>query len=229
MKYQLGAMCAAVLAAAGAANGFVIMQTQNFGVVNNVPAYTDSVTFNKFGGALSDLISIKVKLTFDVAGGAIGVDNESPEPANVIATFGANAMISSADVTLLDVAFQPVAPTVSAVNNYVFNLGPDDGDSPNQWDAGGADSDLQNGVPASAMSMGFINPLFFAGFVGAGTFDIDVMTNQILTLSQQSGVSTTFSPLNGQGNVMVIYEFIPAPGAMMLLGLGGLVAVRRRR
>lgn len=231
MNLRVGLAAGAVLAVAGAASGAVIMQTQNFGVVNSVPAYLDTVTFNQFNPALGTLNSIKVKLSFDVSGGAVGVDNESPVPANVTADFGAMASISSIDVTLLDNAFQPVAADVTASNMYGFNLGVDDGDAANQWDAGGTDTDLQNGAAASDMSMGFINSLFFAGFTGGGTFDIDVATSQFLQLSQQSGVSTTFSPLTGVGNVMVTYDYtpIPAPGALALLGMGGLLAARRRR
>lgn len=231
MNIRTGAACVAVLAAAGATHAAVIMQTQNFGTVNNVPDYTESLSFNQFDPSLGTLLSVKVKLTLNVSGGALGVDNESPSVASGSASFGANATITGVGVTLLDNAFNPVTGAASAVNNYMYTLQPDDGDNPLAFDLGGTDSQTFNGLPASDMKMGFINPLFFAGFTGVGTYGIDVNATQVFTLTDASGISRFASPLIGDGNVMVIYEYepIPAPGAMALVALGGLLVARRRR
>lgn len=215
-----------ICVAAGSAHAGVFMSTATFGP--NTPNFLEVLTLDKYNGNIADLVSIKIKVQIDIDGGNLQLDNDGDEPAQGNAMLGAQAAISSVDVPLLDAAFQPVVGPAAAFTATAFAIAGDDGDGP-MFQAGGDDSFLFNGGPASDMQMGFINPLFFADFSGGGTFSVEVNATQIFEYGALGGVEFAGGPVSASGSVMVIYDFIPTPGAATIVGLAGLVGLRRRR
>lgn len=73
--------------------------------------------------------------------------------------------------------------------------------------------------------------LLWGLYTGAGTFDVDFDGTGLFGV--QGGGNATIDVTNfaGSGTVTVEYTYnvIPTPGAMALLGMGGLLAARRRR
>ena len=47
--------------------------------------------------------------------------------------------------------------------------------------------------------------------------------------SDDSGIEYAVTPLSAAGDVTVIYNYIPEPATMSLLGIGALALIRRRR
>lgn len=222
------AVCGMLVSSAGAAT---IMQTQTFGP--NTPNYLSSLTFDKFddlGGTLT-LQSVKVKMSMSVFGGSATVDNDGVDPASVTIEFGASGSISSGDVSLLDTLFQPVISDVNVFTAGNFNLAANDLDPTNQFDNdAGPDNATLNVVPDSDMDMGFIAPSLHPQYIGAGgTFDIDVQIDTLFNILGEGGVAGSFVPVTAEGNVMVIYDYIPTPGTLAIAGFAGIAAGRRRR
>ncbi len=230
MNTRLIAAAAGVACVAGVSSaGLTVMDTAVFGP--NTPDYTQQVTLDKFDSDLGVLQSIKVKLFMEISGGNASVDNDSDNPAVVDVEFGAVGSISSVDVTLLDGGFNPVAADVNLVAMQQFMLAGNDGDPQGTFELGGPDSATLDGAGLNDMSMGFINALFFNEYQasGGGTFTVDIDVDTAFSVSGGSGVAGAFNPVTAQGNVMVIYEYIPTPSTAAMLALGGLVATRRRR
>jgi len=217
----------AALGLATAANATTIMQTQSFGPAT--PNFSSTLTFNKYTGLASDIVSVKVKIQLDISGGLLELDNDGANGASGTAELGATAGISSSDVSLLDNLFQPVTGVASASNATGFSIAGNDGDAIGSFQAGGLDYFLFNGSAAADMKMGFINTLFHGQYAGGGTFDILLDANQIFEFGAIGGIAFAGSPVTASGNVMIIYEVIPTPSAAALLGLGGLLVARRRR
>jgi len=220
------ALCVCAFAATASAGQ--IMQTVDFGPTT--PDFTVPLTFDKYNGNLSDLVSVKVKAFLEVTGGSATVDNDGAAATTVTIDFGTTLSLSSTDVTLLDGAFQPVVSDVDVLANQMFSLAANDLDDPTIFnDDGGPDNATLSGALGSDMDMGFINSAFFSEYVGGGTFDIVIDADTAFQISGGSGVAGAFTPQVASGNVMVIYEFIPAPSSLALFALGGAVGIRRRR
>ncbi len=223
-------ICAAgVVALAGTASADMLMQTLTFGP--NTPDFSEVMTFDQFDGiALEDVLSIEVKMAITVSGGTATVDNDGAAPTTVDIDFGTSGSISSPDVTLLDAAFDPVVAGVDVLAMASPMLAANDGDDPLAFnDDGGADNFTLPGTGGSDSDSGFINSLFWGDFLGGGTFEIEADLDSAFSVSGGSGVSGAFTPQSVEGNVMVTINFVPAPGSVALLGLGGFVATRRRR
>jgi len=74
---------------------------------------------------------------------------------------------------------------------------------------------------------------FFTGttaFVGSATWDIDSDDYADMLAGNASGDIIAFADTDDDGGVVIgQWNVVPAPGSMALLGLGGIVAGRRRR
>jgi hypothetical protein len=220
---------AAILACAGAAQANFIMQSLDFGP--NTPNYQQTLTFDKHDGSLGALLSVQVKLSIAIENGSATVDNDGVDPATVDVQFGASGAISSVDVPLLDAAFQPVVGDVDVFDAANFALSANDSDPAGQFDDdGGPDNGTLNVSPMSDQDSGFIADSLFGNYVGAGdTFDVLVDVDTLFEILGQGGVAGAFVPVDASGNVMVIYEYVPTPGAAGLLAIAGVAATRRRR
>ncbi len=232
MKLRAPALTAGlVCCVCGTASAATMMQTETFGP--NTPNFQQTLTFDKFddlGGTLT-LQSVKVKMELEISNGSATVDNDGVDPASVTIEFGASGAISSSDVPLLDAGFQPVTSDVDVFTAGNYNLSANDSDPDGQFDNdNGPDNATLNVVPDSDMDMGFIAPSLISNYVGAGaTFDVLVEVDTLFNILGQGGVAGSFVPVSASGNVMITYEYIPAPGVMGLAGLAGLAAARRRR
>ena len=155
---------------AGVASAATISQTHSY---SGTPNYNQTFTFDEFddqGGALT-LLSIKVIFDLDVDGGVFILDNDGVLPAAGNYEFGAKGNISSTDVSLLDVALQPVTAELSALTVGAFALAGNQGDGPNDFDPSAPDGTQINGGPHSDSDNGFITPAAFAQYIGVGTYD----------------------------------------------------------
>ena len=202
-------------------------QTQNFGP--QAPNFTTSLVFNQFSGNLADLMSVEVIVDLSVDGGSASVDNDGETSTTVDVEFGTSLGISSSDVSLLDSTFDPVTAGVNVLTNPSLSLAANDGDDINQFDVGGPDFDMITGVSGTDSDSGFIDSMFFNDYVGTGTFAIDAIANTEFSITGGSAVQGSFVNQTASGSITVIYNFVPAPGAAALFGLGGLAAARRRR
>lgn len=231
-----GSIVAGLAIAAGSAQADQVMQTQPFGP--NTPNFDSTLTFNKFDGSLGTLISVKVKMQLAISGGFLQLDNDGELGAAGNVKLGANGVLSSLDVPVLDAGFANVLGTgVAVFNTAPFMIAGNDGDNTMTFDVGAADYFDFQGGPNSDMGMGFINSLFHANYTDAvpdmslDTYQLRVDVSQIFNYGSIGGIQFTGGPVTAEGNVMVTYEYapVPAPGAAALLGLGGLIVTRRRR
>lgn len=222
-------LAAAVVAGAAAtAPAQVLMQMLDFGL--NTPDFEQTLTFNQFDIDPAHILSVKYTVELDIAGGNLTVDNDGVDGAIVDVELGASAELSSTDVTLLNDMLNPVVDEVELVTTDTLNLAGNDGDDDTTFDPnGGPDEGSIDGGMQSGMSMGFINSMFFGQYAGMGTFDILVDVDQVLDFGSQSGVSGGFTPVQASGKVKIEVTLIPTPATAAMLGMGGLVAVRRRR
>mgnify|MGYP000853893211 FL=1 len=241
MKKQLLLAAVAVAAAAGAAHANNI---QSYSVMANygpdTPTDSQVLTFDKFDGTLGTLLSVKIKVSLAISGGFLALDNDGADPASGTAELGAVTTINGVGVPVIDNAFNNILGSgLVASNMQGFVLAGNDGDPVNNsFDAGGPDYFEFNGLPSNNMNMGFVN----SGLIGAyndadgiagglDTYGIDVTYTQVFDYQQLGGVAFSGLPVTVEGTVMIEYTYkaIPAPAAAGLLGLGALVAGRRRR
>jgi len=211
---------------AAAAQAGTITQYVPFGPAT--PNFDQTLTFNQFNGPLADLLSIQVELGLHIDGGYLIVDNDGTLPATVTVQLGATGAISSTDVPLIDLAWQPVVAPVSVFSGNTFNLAPDNGDGPMNVDPNPPDGATHYGIPGSNSGAGFINPALFGSYVGAGTFNIKADVSQILDFGSVGGVEGAYGPVLADGYARVIYNFVPEPATVLVLIIGAATAIRRR-
>jgi len=211
----------ALAAAAGTANaGLTVVQMDTF---SGTPDFENTSTFDKFDGSLGTLLGVDITLELSVDGGFLEVDNDGVDPATAEVEFGASGVLSSGDVNLFP------SPSVTSSNSQVFNLGIDDGDGPGVQSTG-SDYGILNGTPTTNSMMVSINNAFLADYIGAGdSYDILADIDQTIDFGGVSGVAGAFDPQTADVKITVVYNYVPSPGSLALLGMGGLAAVRRRR
>jgi len=212
-----------------AADAAVITQTKDF---DGIPNMTGSLNFNQFNnsGGLT-LQSIEVSLALQTSGGNLKLDNDSTSPASGTFEFGAKGNLSSTDVVLLNSLFSPVPGEVSAIYSQVFNLAANVGDGPGDYDPTPPDGLLYCGGTINKSLSGYVtSPVWYAGtkgFVGTGTYNISYTVYQWLDYGSIGGIEYAAIPGSVNGNVTVVYNYIPEPTTLLLLGLGA-VMLRRK-
>lgn len=237
MKIQIALAAGLIAAVAGAASAAQVVQAIPYGP--GTPNFVNTLNFNKFDGTLGTLTSVKVQVDLSINGGFLQLDNDGDEGASGTADLGAEATVTSMDVPMINGALQPIlGPGVDVFNSSPFNIGGNDGDSTATFDVGTTDFFNFQGQPGSDMGMDFVNALFFGAYTdangiagGLDNYDVDVNVDQIFNYGALGGINFSGGPVNASGVVTITYEYtpIPAPGAAALLGLGGLLAARRRR
>lgn len=223
----------AVMAATGSAMAATITQTKTFG-----PAAAGSqgqVTFNKFDSSLGTLNSIHVTAVLNTSGGSFAVDNDSNQPASGDLSVGASLAISSTDVALLNNSFQPVISPISAQTTAPgIELSADDGDTANQYDAGGTDWAIVNGSSQNASGDGYIGASLFGGYqsIGGGTYVINYDSDLITEWTGVGGINGVFTSASVDGAIEVVYDYSPVPEPA-LIGLAAsavpALLIRRRK
>jgi hypothetical protein len=90
------------------------------------------------------------------------------------------------------------------------------------------DLSLDGDIDPSAYGAGDVPGLFaYSGSIPANTVSSDGLV--FLTLWESFTDGVTPDALYGSNSTVTVSFLVPAPGAAALLGLGGLVAIRRRR
>ena len=206
----------ALLCAAGAANGAIVLQTQPYGFPLSPGAQT--LTFDKFDTSLGVLTKVELFLS-GFLGATATAENDSTLAApdfglslsgNMSATFETLSAIG-----LVNTVFSQALDATD--NGGVANgSGPDFHDFGAVGDVFG-DNDSTNAGLAAYNGPGTIDCFLngSAGFSFEGTTDATLGIDSLGTI--------------GEVSVVYTYDPVPAPGAMALLGLGGIAALRRRR
>jgi len=212
---------------------FTAPQVQSF---SGTPTYSETLTFNQFDtlGGTRVLIGAHYTADLETSGGSFSIDNDGVEGASGSYETGTKLSLSSLDVTLTDTIGGPLlsgANSLSIMQAGPFNLTGNDGDSETAYNAGGTDWATFPGVLDTDNGTGSVHAAFFAGYIGAGSYDISVDTFQYSNLGGISGIATATTARQAAGDITVIYEYeiVPEPMTIGLLAMGGVASLRRRR
>lgn len=213
------------------ANADQIIQTQAF---SGKPYYQSILTFDKFDPGAGTLNSIEIILDLDITGGKLSLDNDSDSAVSGNAYFGASGELSSSDVTLLKNSDNKVWAQ-DIFNIFAATLQEDDGDDgeTSDLDFTGTDMDyavFYGGIVNGTAIADTINPTFFEGYTGTGTFDISAEIELDIDTSAFGGVQYAVDPVSTSGHVQVTYTYtIPEPTTIILLGMGSLGLLGRKK
>lgn len=244
MTMRLLATATILAVAGGSAFGLSIVQTKTFtgdvGNVNQVFVYDQ---FDTQGGTRV-LDSVQILVGLQSFGGERTVDNDDSVGATGTVEIGLTGGISSADVSLVDLAFQPIGGSIDASTSGSLTVDPDDGDlevggTPNVSVVGPDAATYTGGNPNDG-DVGFVAPAVWTalvGYIGTGTYTINADYTAYSKFLGFGGIQDAGEPPTSDGFVTVIYEyhneeiFIPEP---MTLGavsaaFAGLAGYLRRR
>ncbi len=211
---------AALLAIAGAAqagtvsySGSYALSSTNFfsAPIANVTQWDPAA----FGASASDLISVKLTVT-GKARGFVNAENLDVTPADVNYNVSASVIVSApAGISLATI---PVANGTQSLSAF-------DGTQ----DFGGTSGFSSGTMNASSAPLSQTVLAAFAAYIGTGNV-AGVTITGIGSSGGSGGGNLIFQAGTDAGADWTIeYTWIPTPGAAALLGLGGLVAGRRRR
>lgn len=212
-----------------AANSQVITQTLPF---SYIPNGSQTLTFNQYSGGAT-IQNVEIILDITKTGGSLFVDNESGSADTGSITQTLTASLSSSDVLLASTtnpANIDIAQDLDAISSTAVDVTATIGDPTDVFTPGGSDVDGQTfTTPVDATASGFVNSLWWSGYAGPSTFDIDVDGLQDTDTSVVGGASTNTSPATLSGTVTINIT-VPEPSSAVLGGLAVLgFAFRRRR
>ncbi len=223
----------------------VLVQEDTF---NGTPNYSKNITFYQWNSDWGVLNSILIEMEMSANGGALRVDNDSGSSSSSTVEFGAEGNISSSDVVLLNAGYGSifVDEVVAATSDSMTLLG-DDGDvevgGTSNFSTQGSDYGSIVANNASGSGSDYVGNLFWnagdAGFLGSGTYVIQVELDQYVNLGTISGAQQQIDPLMASGLLRMTYDFtgdgppepVPEPATLSLSFIAFLLlcAVRRKR
>ncbi|MDX9911874.1 MAG: choice-of-anchor E domain-containing protein [Phycisphaerales bacterium] len=220
MSIRHAAVAAVVAALAGLASADVTSETQNFSFPLSPGGTTlNFAQFDTQGGTRE---LCKVSFSFDALIGAnVTAENDSTLPAP-------NFAINLSGFITIDVGNPAVLSGFAGINQVAgAGVGPSDGvaDSGPDFHDFGFLSDDASGMDMTTLLADFVQ------FIGAGTVPVDIDASAGFSVSGSTDSTINVTDLAASGSVTITYEYkvVPAPASVALLGLGGLVAGRRRR
>ena len=211
---------AALLAVAGAAqagtvsySGSYPLSSTNFvgAPIANIPQWDPAA----FGVTAADLVSVKLTVT-GKARGFVNAENLDVTPADVNYNVSATVIVSApAGISLATI---PVATGTQSLAAF-------DGTQ----DFGGASGFSSGTLNASSLPLSQTVLAGLAAYIGGGNV-AGVSITGMGSSGGSGGGNLIFQAGTDAGAEWTIeYTWVPTPGAAALLGLGGLVAGRRRR
>lgn len=238
----IGSMfAAATLATSSAATlteviGNTIVQTSSFGFTPNGSVTLDFTQFDTLSGDRV-LDSVTVEVSYTKTGGRYSIDNDSGTAATVTLTQEISAFVSSSGIVVVDlskVGGGAIAQSGMVANSFTsVTVDANDGDDPEEYDTGVSGvSDFYRFSPASATVSDSGTMLNTGGYVGAGSFSLNVdgFQNYSSTITSGMAFASTSSPMTGF--VKVTYNYtavVPEPSSVALVGAFGALALLRRR
>ena len=192
----------------------------NSATFNNLPIGDNtSVTLDQFDTSLGTLTKVILKIEADTSGGSIQWDNEAGNPSTV--TLGIGGELTATGPDALVVIAVPLQLDSGSVSADEAADGAGDFSGP---DAFAVTTASGNDTDEDSLTSGFDS------YKGTGTFNVSIESVAETYLSTSGG----FGPINPQtgianGTVTVTYEYIPEPGTMAMLALGGISVLLRRR
>jgi len=219
-----------VFGAVPSLNAVLITHSANFG---GVPGFESALSLPKFDSSLGILNGIRFRLDLAIDNGWILADNDSDSAVNPEVTFGVAVYLSSSDVVLLNNAYQPIFGITEALNTTQMSLAADDGDGVNDVSPDGPDAQLLQGETVSVSRSDDINPMFLAGFIGSGSYNVSIFASSVVNFGGLAGIEGSFSPavVESASSLSVIYDYspIPEPATIILLLTGVAVTFRRKK
>ncbi len=208
---------AALIAVAGGVSAQSITHMGSFGPADT--DFTNTITipgFDSMGGS-RELTSIYVKLIGEVSGDAKGENLSTTAPDTI--TLELSAMISldlPGFLTLAEVL--PLADETFMAAIY---------DGVTDFDGPSGESFL--GLNAMDMdSSEFFNPFILNQFIDVAFIDLEADASGQSKAVGGGNVASQFNT-DASYSYEITYKYIPTPASAAVLGLGGLVATRRRR
>lgn len=179
--------------------------------------WTSSVTVPQFNPSLGTLDSIEFTLDGHVEGSA-GFENKDAEPATITMDLQAMLRLRRPDNSVLVLTI-PVVSTIDSVTAW-------DGTDDYAGTSGKTYTNLSANSSDSAITT---SPADIALFTGTGNITLPTTANGASTGSGAGNLLLQFSTFASAGGTVTYNYTVPEPAAMGLLGLGGMLALARRR
>ena len=218
----LSAVVAVCLLVGGSSAQAVTFTDSNSASFTNLDIGSNLVpdlTLDQFDTGLGTLTKVILKIEADTSGGTIQWDNEAENPSTVTLGIGGELTVTGPDaLVVVTIPLQLNSGSVSA-----DEVGDGGGDY------AGPDAFAVSSASGSDTDEEFLTT-GFDSYKGTGTFNVSVESLAETFLSTSGG----FGPINpdpgiANGTVTVIYEYIPEPGTMAMLAVGGIGMLLRRR
>ena len=225
-------LCSVVLT--GLAPAAVLLDSQSQTITTYTASGTRSLTFNQFDtlGGTRVLTGVTVAYYFDKTGGSYAVDNDSLDTGLITFSHELKGRLTSAEV-----AMGGAGTYIAALSEFttVNPIAANTGDPEAQFDIGGPDYVLFQ--PADILATGqtaAIGAAFWGPYTGSGTFVINFQALQSFVVDGVGGLQSQTIASQVSPTVQVIYSYepaavIPEPASTVLIGLGMLGLMARRR
>lgn len=218
IRIAFSALLVALVASSSSA--VIITYDANYGPEAAAVAAHPVASLPLFDPGLGTLQKVTLELDAETSAGSIAWDNEAQITSDITLGIGAEVTVSA--MSLLTAIAVPLQ-TDSAVAIDADNDGAADFIGTDAFSVVGgtgidSDSDMST-LPAT-----------LAAFTGVGTFDA-ILSSAVETFLSTTGGFGPIDPVPGvtNGTVKVTYEYVPEPGTISLLLLGGSALFFRRR